>query len=216
MANTAEEVHRLFEGSLIYIKAESGSKRERCSLEKLPSQKTKDPCRCPALPPAPYVPPLEQGMPTPCPGPSCTLPPATPIPLIQTLGRWVLGLNWLNTAPTYPPTQIRNDLDSGEEGRKVLEKQDLKVLAPGPRKEGANWASQGPWLLSDLSWSSCHLGGGARRWRMTHLDNGGEAELGWPGPGRMGMSLECGCSPPHQACQRTSQGEEWAPGMEGV
>lgn len=66
-----------------------------------------------------------------------------PIPLIQTLGRWVLGFNWLNTAPMHPhpPTQIRNDLDSGEDGRKVLEKQELKVLDLGPRKEGAKWAS---------------------------------------------------------------------------
>lgn len=37
--------------------------------------------------------------------------------------------------------QIRSDLDSGKDGRKVLEKQDLKVLVPGPRKEGVSWAS---------------------------------------------------------------------------
>lgn len=114
--------------------------------------------------------PWRRECPTPCLGPSCTLSPATPIPLTLTLERWVLGFNWLNTASTHPLTQIRNDLDSGEDGRKVLEKQDLKVLVPGPRKEGANWASlviaiarswsQGPWLLSDLSRSSCHLGGG--------------------------------------------------------
>lgn len=51
---------------------------------------------------------------------------------------------------------------------------------------------------------------------MTHLDNGEEVELGWPGLGRVGMGLQCGGSPSHQACQRTSQGEEWAPGMRGV
>lgn len=27
---------------------------------------------------------------------------------------------------------------------------------------------------------------------MTHLDNGGEVELGWPGLGRVGVGLECG------------------------
>lgn len=49
---------------------------------------------------------------------------------------------------SYPPSptnrrpQIGSDLDSGKDGRKVLEKQDPKVPIPGPRKEGSSWASR--------------------------------------------------------------------------
>lgn len=57
------ENNEVQEGALTHIKAESGSKREGCCLEELPSQKTKDPCRCPTLPPAPCLLPLEKGMP---------------------------------------------------------------------------------------------------------------------------------------------------------
>lgn len=101
MANTAEEVHPLFEGSLIYIKAESGSKRERYSLEKLPSQKTKDPCRCPALPPAPSLPPLEQGMPHTLPWAKLYTTTSHPHPTYTNTGEMGAGAQLVKHCP-YP------------------------------------------------------------------------------------------------------------------
>lgn len=91
-----------------------------------------------SLPPTPW----KRECPTPCFGPGCAVPPATPIPLTdtQTGEKWELGLSWLNSA-SPPGTQVRNALDSGKNGRSVLEKEDRKVLVPGPRKEGASWAS---------------------------------------------------------------------------
>lgn len=36
---------------------------------------------------------------------------------------------------------MRNNLDSGDHGGKVLEKEDLEGLVSGPRRQGARWAS---------------------------------------------------------------------------
>lgn len=130
-------------GTLTHVKAESEFKTEGCCLEVLPSQETKDPCRCPTLPPAPCLLPLEKGMPHTLPWARLCSTTSHPHPTYRhtnTWEKWELGLNWLNTA-SPPGTQIRNDLDSGKDGREVLEKEDLKVLVPGPRKEGASWAS---------------------------------------------------------------------------
>lgn len=65
---------------------------------------------------------------------------STPPPshLYKHAGEMGAGAQLVKHCPYPPPTQIRNDLDSGEDGRKVLGKQDLKVLVPGPRKEGAS------------------------------------------------------------------------------
>lgn len=54
----------------------------------------------------------------------------------------------VNTA-SLPGTQIRNDLDSGEDGRKVLGKEDPEMLVPGGGREGASWAS----LVTVITWS---------------------------------------------------------------
>lgn len=137
MANTAEKVHRLFEDSLVHqgrriqegevFPGKAAISKDKRSLQ-MPHPASS------SLPPTPG----EGNAPHPALGQAVHYSPAPPIPLTQTLERWVLGFNWLNTAPTHPSAQIRNDLDSGEDGRKVLEKQEIKVLVPGPRREGAN------------------------------------------------------------------------------
>lgn len=133
------ENNEVQEGALTHIKDESGSKREGCCLEELPSQKTKDPCRCPTLPPAPCLLPLEKGMPHTLLWARLCSTTIHPIPLtdIQTWEKWELGLNWLNTA-SPPGTQVRNDLDSGKNGRSILEKEDRKVLVPGKRVQAGH------------------------------------------------------------------------------
>lgn len=116
---------------------------EECCLEKLPSQNTKHPCRCPALPQAPCLPSLEKGIPHILPWASLCSTTSHPHPTHRYTNmpeRWELVLNWLNIV-SHPQTQIKNDLNSAEDGRKVLEKEDLKVLVPGLQKEGASWAS---------------------------------------------------------------------------
>lgn len=38
-------------------------------------------------------------------------------------------------------TQIKNNMHSGENGRKILEKDDLQVLAADDKREATSWAS---------------------------------------------------------------------------
>lgn len=139
-----------FQGSLTH---QGRTKMEGYGLQKLPSQKTKVPCRGLALPWAPCLPLLEKGRPHPLPWAKLCSTTRHPVPLRdpQTpLGNDCWGLNWLD-ASSPAGTQIRNNLDSGEDGRKVLEKGDLAALVSGARRQGASWAS--PVIAIATSWS---------------------------------------------------------------